>query len=162
MVVVASGCEEANVQMPLGLWNSFNIQMMFGSEISPSNIRVLSQGIPPPCTQLLHFACPNSFNGCRKLSIFLCPASNIIKAGTNPHLVMLHIHLLHFSHLPYPLLPISMLSRRNLLSGCLCLEQTIKFCFPEKYKITKSHSHMPAAALHRLQAQCSSTRQCCM
>lgn len=120
---------------------------MFGSEIYLRNIRVLSQGTPPPCTQLLHFACPSSFNACRKLSIFLCPASNIIKAGTNPHPVIHHSHLLHFPHLPYPLLPISMHSRRNLLSGCLCLKQTIKFCFPEKYiPFSNASSSFPQAA----------------
>lgn len=93
----------------LGLWNRFNIQMMFGLEIPSEskdeplrNIRVLSQGTPPPCTRLLHIASPNSFNGCRKQNISLCPASKIIKGGTNPHPVILHTHLLHFPHLPLP------------------------------------------------------------
>lgn len=106
MVVVTSGCEEANVQMPLGLWDSFNKQMMFVLEILSESryqplrsIRVLSQGTHPPYAWLLHIACPDSFNGCRKLRIFLCPASKIIKGGTNPHPVILHRRSFHVPHL---------------------------------------------------------------
>lgn len=79
----------------------FALEILSKSKYEPlKNIRVLSQGTTPLCTPLLHFACPDSFHGWEKLSIFRCSASKIIEGGANPHPAILHIHSLHFPHLP--------------------------------------------------------------
>lgn len=124
----------------LGSETALICKWLFGLEILSKfkyeplkNIRVLSQGTTLLCSPLLHFACPDSFHGWGKLSIFLCSASKSSKEELIP-IQSSFIHTHFTSHIfPYPLLPISMLSRKNLLLGDLCLQQIISYCFPEKY-----------------------------
>lgn len=113
----------------------FGLEILSKSKYEPlKNIRVLSQGITPLCNPLLHFACPDSFRGWGKLSIFLCSASKIIKGGTNPHPIILHTHSLHFPHLSWSSPPsLHAIQKKNLLLGDFGLQRIISCCFLEKY-----------------------------
>lgn len=137
----------------------FGLEILSKSKYEPlKNIRVLSQGITPICNPLLHFACPDSFRGWGKLSIFLCSASKIIKGGTNPHPIILHTHSLHFPHLSWSSPPsLHALQKKIFFWEILAYSESSAAAFLRNM----SCSQLLAAALHRWQAWSSATKCCC-